>query len=308
MVIDLRRDHSIRIPRPDLSVSLGTPNACSDCHRQKSAAWAAEQLEQWYGHQPQGFQHFANAFAQAEQGAAAAGASLAALAGDRSNPDIVRSSALEGLAHYPARASVEAAHGALADPDALVRRASISTLDMLPPAQRLPLIAPLLDDPVRIVRLEAAATLADSSSAASTEQRAAFDRAAADYELAQRFNADRPESRAALGNFYLREGRTQEAEAQLRSALELDPAFAPAYVNLADLQRTQARDADAEQPAARRAAAGASSRRAALHPGLDAGAAGTPRRCARRTSRGGTTRARRRTLRLCVCGEFEFRG
>ena len=247
MVIDLRRDHSIRIPRPDLSATLGTPNACSGCHRQESAAWAAAQLEHWYGHQPRGFQRFAEAFAQADQGAAAAGASLTALAGDRSNPAIVRSSALEELAHYPARASVEAAQAALVDPDALVRRASISTLDMLPPPQRLPLIAPLLDDPVRIVRLEAAVTLADSLSDASTEERAAFDRAAADYELAQRYNADRPESRAALGNFYLRQGRTQDAEAQLHSALELDPAFAPAYVNLADLQRAQARDADAER-------------------------------------------------------------
>jgi tetratricopeptide (TPR) repeat protein len=247
MVIDLRRDHSIRIPRPDLSITLGTPNACSGCHQQHDAKWAAEQLEHWYGHQPQGFQHYAEAFAQAEQGAAAAGASLAELAGDHSNPAIARSSALEALTHYPARASVDAAQAALTDPDALVRRASISTLDMLPPAQRLPLIAPLLDDPVRVVRLEAAATLADALSGASTEQRAAFDRAAADYELAQRFNADRPESRASLGNFYLRQGRTQDAEAQLRSALELDPAFAPAYVNLADLQRAQARDADAER-------------------------------------------------------------
>ena len=32
MAIDSRRDHSFRIPRPDLSSSLGTPNACTGCH------------------------------------------------------------------------------------------------------------------------------------------------------------------------------------------------------------------------------------------------------------------------------------
>ncbi|MEL6895317.1 MAG: multiheme c-type cytochrome, partial [Planctomycetota bacterium] len=32
MAIDTRRDHSLRVPRPDLSVKLGTPNACSACH------------------------------------------------------------------------------------------------------------------------------------------------------------------------------------------------------------------------------------------------------------------------------------
>ncbi len=32
MEVDPRRDHSLRVPRPDLSVALGTPNACSHCH------------------------------------------------------------------------------------------------------------------------------------------------------------------------------------------------------------------------------------------------------------------------------------
>ena len=41
MVVDARRDHSIRIPRPDLSVALGTPNACTQCHAGSSAEWAA---------------------------------------------------------------------------------------------------------------------------------------------------------------------------------------------------------------------------------------------------------------------------
>jgi len=32
MTIDPRRDHSFRVPRPDLSVRLGTRNACTGCH------------------------------------------------------------------------------------------------------------------------------------------------------------------------------------------------------------------------------------------------------------------------------------
>ncbi len=32
MLVDPRRDHSLRVPRPDLSVKLGTPNACTGCH------------------------------------------------------------------------------------------------------------------------------------------------------------------------------------------------------------------------------------------------------------------------------------
>ena len=246
MVVDPRRDHSIRIPRPDLTLSLGTPNACGSCHQDKDARWAAQRVEQWYGHQPQGFQHYAEAFAQMDKAAAQAGSALAGVAADASNPAIARASALEALSRYPTRSTIEVAQTGLADTDALVRRASIVSLAAMPAGLRLPLIAPLLEDPVRIVRMEAVSTLADAMSAASESQRTAFDRAAVEYVATLRYNADRPESRAALGSFYARQGRTDEAEAQFKAAFALDPAFAPAYVNLADLLRTQGQDAQAE--------------------------------------------------------------
>lgn len=44
MQVDARRDHSFRIPRPDLSDTLGTPNACTGCHRKRGADWAARQI------------------------------------------------------------------------------------------------------------------------------------------------------------------------------------------------------------------------------------------------------------------------
>ena len=259
------------------------------------------------GVQPQGFQHYAEAFADAEHEAAGAGARLAAQASDRSNPAIARSSALEALTRYPTPASVDAARGSLADPDALARRASISTLEMLPPAERLPLIAPLLGDPVRTVRLEAAAALADALTDASAAQRSDFDRAAAEYVSTQRFNADRPESRAALGSFYARQGRMEDAEAQFRAALALDPAFTAAYVNLADLWRAQGRDADAErmlrEGLRRVPAAGA------LHYslGLTLVRLGHRSEAFARAPACGTPCAERCPLRLRLCGESACR-
>jgi hypothetical protein len=53
MVVDARRDHSIRIPRPDLSVSLGTLNACTQCHDGRTAEWAAQAVAGWFPHGPQ---------------------------------------------------------------------------------------------------------------------------------------------------------------------------------------------------------------------------------------------------------------
>ena len=44
------------------------PNACTRCHADRPAQWAAKQVETWYGHQPRGFQRYAEAL-----GATAAG-------------------------------------------------------------------------------------------------------------------------------------------------------------------------------------------------------------------------------------------
>ncbi|MGB8437332.1 MAG: tetratricopeptide repeat protein, partial [Burkholderiales bacterium] len=135
----------------------------------------------------------------------------------------------------------------LNDADPLIRRASVTALAPLPVEQRIALVAPLLDDPVRTVRIEAAATLAGApDTALNPAQRASFDRAAAEFETVQRYNADRPEARTALGGFEAQRGRAEAAEAELRAAIAMDPDYVPAYVNLADLRRSQARDADAE--------------------------------------------------------------
>ncbi|MBS0614353.1 MAG: hypothetical protein JSS24_14355, partial [Proteobacteria bacterium] len=90
MRIDVRHDHSLRIPRPDLSVALGTPNACTDCHRDRVASWAARAIEAWFPAPKPGFQDFAAAFAAADRGEPAAQASLARLASEQSEPAVVR--------------------------------------------------------------------------------------------------------------------------------------------------------------------------------------------------------------------------
>jgi tetratricopeptide (TPR) repeat protein len=246
MVVDPRQDHSLRIPRPDLSVRLGVPNACNGCHADHDAQWAAAAVLQWYGHEPRGFQRYAEAFAGAEHGSANSGRDLATLAADPASPAIARATAISLLGGHLTIHSVEAADPGLADPSALVRLASVETLATMPAGERRGLLGPMLEDPVRIVRMEAAAALADAMAGAAPSTQDAFDRAAKEYENSLQYNADRPESRTALGSFYSRQGRFGEAEAELRAALALDPRFVPAYVNLADLMRAQQRDAQAD--------------------------------------------------------------
>ena len=52
MVIDARRDHSFRIPRPGLSVATAAPNACTNCHSEQTDAWAVAVIDNWYAKSP----------------------------------------------------------------------------------------------------------------------------------------------------------------------------------------------------------------------------------------------------------------
>jgi tetratricopeptide (TPR) repeat protein len=139
-----------------------------------------------------------------------------------------------------------AAEAALDDPSPLVRQAAAAAFDMLPPLQRRALF-PLLGDPVRTVRMQAARTLAPlADDAFDAQSLAAFRRAADEYVAAEKFNADRPEHRTNLGGFLADRGDTAAADAEYRAALTLDPRFAPAWANLADLMRIAGREAEAE--------------------------------------------------------------
>ena len=267
MVIDPRHDHSFRIPRPDLAAKLGTTNACNGCHGDKSPDWAAAAIERWHGPIRKGFQNYGEAFHAAWTDQANAGELLAKLAADPNAPAFARAGALTELGSRFTPSMMELARNALADPDPMVR---IGALDMLgsAPADRIwPLVSPLLSDSVRGVRIRAASLLAAVPTASQPPaDRDKFERAAAEFVAAQRLNADRPEARTALGNFFARRGLFAEAEAEYRAGLRLSPQFAPAAVNLADLYRHLGRDADGE--GVLRAALVASPRDAGLHHAL----------------------------------------
>jgi predicted CXXCH cytochrome family protein len=248
MVVDPRRDHSFRVPRPDLSVALGTPNACTGCHRDRSPQWAADRLAAWTRPARAASPDFGRALDAARRGQPEAGPALATLAADRTQPGIARATALTHFSEFLTRAMVPVLESALGDPDALVRMGALGAVEALPLERRPPLAAPLLRDPVRVVRLAAAHVLAGTPPAALAEgQRSDLDRAVAEWVQSEQVNADRPEAHVNLANLYGRLGRTADAESELRTALSLDPRFVPALVNLADLLRAQGRDADGER-------------------------------------------------------------
>jgi tetratricopeptide (TPR) repeat protein len=265
--VDRRHDHSFLVPRPDLSAKLGTPNACNDCHADKSPEWAAIAIESWHGANRVGFQKYAQAFQEAWTDKPGAAVLLAAVASDADTPAFARASALTELARHVSPANIDSARQGLSDPDPMVRIGALDMLEGVPPSQIWPLISPLLADSSPGVRIRTADLLAAVSAASQPPaDREKFERAAAEFVAAQLLNADRPESRSKLGNFYARRGLTRDAEAEYRAALRLSPEYAPGAINLSDLYRQLGRDLEGENVL--RAAIASSPRDAGLHYAL----------------------------------------
>lgn len=245
MVVDRRHDHSMRIPRPDVSAKLGTPNTCNDCHSDKPAQWAAETVARWFGPDRKGFQTYGEAFQAVSNDRSDAAKLLAAIAGDERVPAVGRSSALIALAPYVSQSTIELAQRGLSDLDPMVRIGAMDMLAEVPPEQIWALVSPLLSDPVRGVRIRAAYVLAAVPTARQPPvDRDRFEAAAADFVAAQQLNADRPEDRTILASFYTRRGQASNAEAEFKAALKLNPRYATAAINLADLYRALGREGE----------------------------------------------------------------
>jgi Flp pilus assembly protein TadD len=248
MVIDPRHDHSLRAPRPDLTLSLGTPNACNDCHRDKSARWSQRAVERWYPEGQWTKPHFGQVLEAGRTLQPGGEEALVALAGDAELPAIVRATAVTLLPGFAGPASRRAIEQAVGDPEHLVRLGAASALEVFEPRERLRVGAQLLNDPVRAVRVEAAMPLADVPPEAMTRaQRVAFDRVLGEFIGAQWANAERPEAHVNLGLMHMKRGDLEAARRSYEAALRVGPWFVPAYANLADLLRVQDRDDEGER-------------------------------------------------------------
>jgi Flp pilus assembly protein TadD len=237
MVVDRRRDHSFRVPRPDLTQNLQIPNACNGCHQDQAKGetpeWAADQVQQWYGKRNEP-PSFAYAIAAGREGKPDGEKLLEAVTRRQDLSGIVRASAILLLGRYATETSRAAAYRSLADPDGLIRVAAVRSLQEASAEELLRHVTPLVHDPLRAVRTEAARLLAGvPTDAFSVSDREAFDRALAEYITGLEYLGDNAGAHASLALVYEKRGDNAAAEREYRIAVRLEPQSVQSHVNLA---------------------------------------------------------------------------
>ena len=248
MVVDPRHDHSLRIPRPDLSLQIGTPNACSECHNDKSLQWSMDWIVKWYGPDRRQEPHYGEALHAGREGLLGAEQELTQLIDNEEAPAIARATALTLLPSYLTAGSLPVLERALGSREPLIRMAAVGATEALEDATRLSMGYPMLHDPVRAVRFEAASRLASvPRELFSSPQQTALQNTLAEYRQSLQFNADRAEAHLNLAWLHSMSGDLDKAEQEYLKALELDPLFPTTYVNLADLYRMQGRNTEGER-------------------------------------------------------------
>jgi len=248
MVIDERADHSIRVPRPDLSLELGVPNSCSQsgCHDDQTVQWSVDAFTEWYGQARK--PHFGTVLAAARAGEPGAQEGLISLVENPLYPAIVRATALSTLQAYPSEQTAAAVQRALHDDEALLRHTAVEGVVTETPERLVELLAPLLFDPVRAVRIRTASVLdAVGREYFTPHQRLALEKDLAEYIEAMTMSLDFAASGMNLGNLFAARRDAEEAEHFYRTALEVDDLFFPAKMNLAILLSQQGRNDETEQ-------------------------------------------------------------
>ena len=248
MVVDWRADHSLRVPRPDLTRDIGTPNACGQagCHADKSLDWQIDEYEKWYGRAKK--PHYGTILAAGREGRPEARDQLVRLTGDELYPAIVRATALSLLGHYPPDGATNAVFDlALADPEPIIRRTAVDSLPAATVEAMVTKLVPLLFDEVRAVRTLAASRLAGApDELLKPYQREQLAVVIAEHVADMHYSLDFAFAGHNLGNLWSQLGEAEKAIEFYRSAIEVDGLFFPAKMNLAVLLNSTGRNDEAE--------------------------------------------------------------
>ena len=248
MGVDSRNDHSFRVPRPDISVeSKEVPNACNLCHTDKDASWSVDAMKKWYGKVPTGYQDFSHALHALRSNAPDAPKSLYdVLKSDTTT--LVKATVTEYLGNYPSKQTYVTTLQMLRHSDPVVRRSALAALESFPLQIRVKETVKMLEDPIKVVRIEAARQMMSVPLEGLDERRKkVYVKVLEEYYNTLMFTAERPETQLSIARFYELKGEMDKAQKGYKEALRLQPQFVPAYINYSHFFKNQGNEQAAKE-------------------------------------------------------------
>ncbi len=231
---DFRRDHSFRIPRPDLSLKHDTPNACVGCHKDKSNEWAWETFKKQYG--VPDYQHFSELLAPGLTGEPNGKESLLTLIKDTTQPEIARASAIRGLDNYMNADDIAKLLVFLNDISPIVRATTIDVLGEINNTDYVNYLTPLLKDNKRSVRTKAFYAISRLNEIQiPSDYQEVYKKVKTEFNTALEATSDFAGGRIKRADYYLRQGDIVQGIKNYEKALELDNLNNIARTNLANL-------------------------------------------------------------------------
>ena len=243
---DLRHDHSFRVPRPDLSVKYGTPNACSNCHKDKSEKVLAEAIIKWYG--PKRVYHFAEDLIPGSRIDAESEKHLTNLIDNKFVPKIIKATATFYLGSIPTQSSLNVILARLASNDSQNRYRALRSLASFPSENWIEAVGPLLSDKVRAVRIAAADLyISIPSNQIPSNYSKAFALAQIELEKSLRYQTDFSTGNVMLADYYLKLKDYPNAEKFYLRGLKKDSNMNYAWLNLSATYNSQGKNSQALQ-------------------------------------------------------------
>ncbi|MGY5849224.1 cytochrome c3 family protein [Salegentibacter sp. F14] len=229
---DFRRDHSFRIPRPDQSMIYGTPNACNQCHDDKTPQWASDVIVKNFGKERA--DHFSDHLLPGSLGDIKP---LYLLLENTNYPEIVRATAVRRLSdHILDKKGRDLIFDLLQDSSALVRNEAIKLSTLQGDIGISGYIQSLLNDPSRMVRISAANYFIRNQKEPSSQS---FEKAEEEFLKSLKMNSDFASGQVQQALYYEAKGEINLAKKAYERALQIDRHYNVARMNLALLSFNQ---------------------------------------------------------------------
>lgn len=238
MQVDPRRDHSIRIPRPDLSAELGITNACSQCHTDETLDWSVQAFNQWWPDIEAHPAEWIQANREAEPG------SINRLFSFLTEPDanaLQKTLVLNQVAASGDANALNAIRRSMRADNPLERQSAVRAVANYPiDSVILNNLASLLNDPAISVRYQAIQTLASADrTGLSASQQQDWQRELQRTREILNNQLDVPGMALQLSQLESRLGNNDQANIAALQALTVAPNWTPALLNLAQLRADQ---------------------------------------------------------------------